>query len=344
MQLIPIQTHKNKFIKLINKIFNDAGLIFDDCDYELLLKESKGNKKLQTLMEYRGSEFKKLSEYETLIKELNSLPRGVTQYKMLLKYGDSEGTIRWDSYREKQRLTNTLEYKKKKFGWSKNDFDEYNKGRAITRDLCIKRYGIEQGELKWKKYCEKQAYTNTEEYLGSERYKTVNKQKGQNLENYIRKYGIVDGPIKYEIWIQKLHSFYSEISQKLFSNLINRDIFKNKKCYYATHNKEYAVYSKDNNRCYKYDFVCVDLKICIEFNGDHYHGNPKIYKPNDFMKGRGQKNRMAKDAWLEDEIKNNAIKKERGYDVIVVWELDYKKNPNNTIEKIEKYILEKNNA
>ena len=84
MQLIPIQTHKNKFIKLINKIFNDAGLIFDDCDYELLLKESKGNKKLQTLMEYRGSEFKKLSEYETLIKELNSLPRGVTQYKMLL--------------------------------------------------------------------------------------------------------------------------------------------------------------------------------------------------------------------------------------------------------------------
>jgi hypothetical protein len=58
--------------------------------------------------------------------------RKVTYENMILKYGDQIGQQKWDQYRILQSETNTFEYKKKKYGWTKEQFDVYNKSRGCS--------------------------------------------------------------------------------------------------------------------------------------------------------------------------------------------------------------------
>ena len=67
----------------------------------------------------------------------------------------------------------------------------------------------------------------------------------------------------------------------------------------------------------------------IEFNGDYWHANPLFYGPMSFIKA---KNKKAKDIWEYDNIKINTAKYQ-GYDVLVIWENEYKTNKEETINK-----------
>lgn len=262
---------------------------------------------------------------------------GITLEKMIERYGVESGTERFNEYRKKQAFSNTYEYKHKKYGMSKEDFKAYNKGRAVTLKNMIKKYGTEEGTKRFNLYREKQAYTNSKEYLGEAKYYEVNKKKKLSLENFIRKYGEKEGNAKYKKYIKQALSGYSLISQRLFKELIDRQIIKGE-VYYAELNYEYAVINEETGSFYKYDFISIDNNICIEFNGDHYHGNPKIYRPDDYLKGRGCRNIKAKEKWESDEKKINALKLEKGIDTIVVWESDYKNDPEQVIKRISDYV------
>ena len=48
---------------------------------------------------------------------------------------------------------NTFEYKKEKFGWSPEDFKEFNKSRAVTKENLIKKHGEEKGLEIFNNYC-----------------------------------------------------------------------------------------------------------------------------------------------------------------------------------------------
>lgn len=65
-----------------------------------------------------------------------------------------------------------------------------------------------------------------------------------------------------------------------------------------------------------YDFVCVDKKIVIEFDGDYWHWNPKINK------GKPNNKKIAKNI-INDAVKN-MIAFRNGYQIYRVWENDYK--------------------
>ena len=67
----------------------------------------------------------------------------VTLKNLVKKYGENEGKLRWEKYRNLQAVTNTFEYKKEKYGWSREDFDKFNQSRAITEENLINRYGDE---------------------------------------------------------------------------------------------------------------------------------------------------------------------------------------------------------
>ena len=110
--------------------------------------------------------------------------------------------------------------------------------------------------------------------------------------------------------------------------------------YFNDLNKEYIVAT--NQRCFKYDFVCTSLKLCVEFHGDHYHGNPKLYQPSDLLKGKGQsaKGITAARAWANDTIKENQIVNHRGYRYIVVWENAWNKDKHTILDKIHNIIEE----
>lgn len=166
-----------------------------------------------------------------------------------------------------------------------------------------------------------------------------------SLQKCIEKYGEEDGRKKWEErqkkWqeslhkSQNLHVGYSKISQDLFKTLENfypkeeRDYL-----FYGSKNHEYSLRSDDIN--YIYDYTDLNRRKMIEFNGDIYHGNPKIYKPEE-RPNPFKKDKTAKDLWDFDSKKHN-VAIDNGFDEIVIWESDYRENKEKIIEECVKFL------
>lgn len=264
--------------------------------------------------------------------------KGVTKIKFLLVYGKNETLLRWETYKNLQALTNTFEYKKEKYGWTEDEFLNYNLSRSITLDNMIKKYGDEFGKKKYEDYVEKQKRSGcTLDYFidkygeieGTLKYDNVCKMKSLNLSNFIRKYGEEEGKRKYRDYWDVRPTSYSKSSQELFWKI------KTDNCYFAEYNKEFGLNSK--NGYYFYDFVDTKLKKCIEFNGDYWHCNPKLYDSTH----KTHYGYTAEDIWKKDENKINHIKS-LGYDVMVIWESDYLNDTDNIIKKIGDFLNDKN--
>ena len=242
---------------------------------------------------------------------------------MIEKYGEEEGKKMWDRYCKKQSETNTYEYKKEKYGWTEDQFKEYNKSRAVTLKNLIKRHGEEEGKTMWDRYCERQSETKSWDYMvrtfGEEKAKSINKAKSQTLEALIKRYGEEEGTNRYMEKINKISPYYSEISQ-IFFNELDKFLSPKYKTHYATKNKEFGVNLKD--RYIFLDYFIDELNLCIEFNGTNFHADPRIYKkddhPNPF-----DLNITAQEIWDNDKDRMKKLKKLRNIDTVVVWEIDY---------------------
>lgn len=266
-----------------------------------------------------------------------------TRETAIEKYGLTEGIERWNQYRQKQSTKNTFEYKRDKYGWSKEEFDTYNKKRACTRENFIIRHGQIAGTARWEQYVEAQRFVGScEQYFidkygveaGSKKWRDICILKKHNLQNYIHKHGEDEGRIKYRNYLTKLcqRAFVSKISQDLFKLVEN----SNHDQYYADKNKEFCIYDQVKKRPFLYDFVDITTKKCIEFNGDCFHANPNIYKSND-IPNPFNKSLTAKDIWDFDEYKNNLLRK-NGYELMIVWESDFKKSPDEHVLLIKKFL------
>ncbi len=129
---------------------------------------------------YTSKQYRNEFGNDSICSKENKKNQGTSLEKMIKKYGKIEGTRKWEEYKNKQAETNTFEYKHKKYGWSKEQFDAYNKSRAITFENLIKKYGEEEGTRKWEEYRIKQAYS------------------GCKLFYFIEKYGKIEGTRKYK--------------------------------------------------------------------------------------------------------------------------------------------------
>lgn len=277
---------------------------------------------------------KTYSDILKVLEKVKQYGNAVTLDKLLYCYGPEEGQTRFDNYRDKQAYTASTDYFLNK-GMSSEEVSDYHKSRAVTLDNMIKRYGEIEGAIRFQKYRERQAFTNSSEYLGYEKYKLVNSMRGHNLKNYVRLYGQDAAESKLiEFW--KGAGYRSKMADDFFASLSETVMFKGYKCYFGEN--EYVLYSRADKRVYKYDFVCYDMKICIEFHGDHYHGNPDIYKPSDTLKGRGQSKIRAIDAWSSDAKKRNALLSERNIETLEIWESDAKRDIADCFRRIDEYI------
>ena len=167
------------------------------------------------------------------------------------------------------------------------------------------------------------------------------------LAKCIEKYGEIEGQKRWkqrqEKWQKSLHENgnlhigYSNISQELFNEIL--------KCYsddekdyvfYATKNREYSLKNKCNNYYYAYDFTDLNRRKIIEFNGDIYHGNPKIFKeddkPNPFYPDI-----TVKELHLKDEEKM-LLARDNGFNTLTIWESDYRNDKNKIIEQVLNFI------
>jgi hypothetical protein len=86
---------------------------------------------------------------------------------------------------------------------------------------------------------------------------------------------------------------------------------------------------------YAYDVLIIPNKI-IEINGDYWHGNPSLYKPDDIILKGSSKEMLVKDKWAYDKIKLD-VAENAGYKTLVVWESELIYDYENTIKKILKY-------
>jgi len=188
-----------------------------------------------------------------------------------------------------------------------------------------------------KEYWIKKGFTIEESEI-----KVSERQKTFTLEKCIQKYGEEEGKKVYidrqNRWQKSLmeggnlKAGYSEISQELFYSIIGYYPKSEnlKKVYFSTKNSEYFISLKGGS-FNVYDFTDLTRMKIIEYNGDLYHGNPLIYEsedtPNPF-----RKNITAKEMWVKDAEKIK-IANEHGFDVLTIWDSEYRKDKNGTLQK-----------
>lgn len=159
------------------------------------------------------------------------------------------------------------------------------------------------------------------------------------LEKCVKKYGEVDGTNKWkerqDMWKKKISEHFSkEGDSRTPSSKFANDCIKSISYILKVEipKKEKYIYSKELKQAFAYDF-CYNTKL-IEFNGDYWHCNPNKYASDYFNKSL---NMAAVKKWEIDKLKKETAKL-YGYDVLVVWEAEYKNDPENTINKCINFL------
>jgi hypothetical protein len=284
-----------------------------------------------------GKEYKEKYPDALLVDPIVAKSTSVTLENLIRKYGDVEGNNRWKIYREKQAISNSFEYKQRKYGWSREQFDEYNSSRAVTIENMIRRHGENLGVAKWQEYCKRQAYTNTKKYFikkygvdaGYKKYLAINKQKATPTNPLLLSKMLhisIDDAV--DIIIKRQKNYHSSSMENEFADLLEKEIgvLDNKSTA-----KPFGKWSHYLNTYVVYD---IRYKNCIiEFNGDYWHANPAIYKDNAIIRGR-----------TADSIRNHDMLKlktveDLGFRTLTVWENEFKKSKKETIKRTVEWIL-----
>lgn len=289
------------------------------------------------------AEYKKVYPNALVVSPELAKKSAITLNNFIAKYGEEDGTIKWNNYRDKQAETNTFEYKQKKYGWTREQFDEYNSSRAQTLEKMISRHGEKIGTEKWINYCERQAYTNTLNYFiekygnddGIKKYKEVNKGKASasNPIELSKKLNIsIDDAIEI-ILSRKPHNISSvgtwgSYLEKEFTESI--ETLLGEKLEYTTFTKPFGKWIDKLNSYVIYD---IKHKDCIiEFNGDYWHANPNLYKDDAIIRGK-----KAIEIQQRDLLKIQTAK-ELGFRTLIVWESEYKSNKEKIINEVVKWM------
>ena len=165
---------------------------------------------------------------------------------------------------------------------------------------------------------------------GEEKALEINRQKSQTLENFIRKYGEKEGPIKWESYCINRSNPYSQISQKLFQ-IIDCYIADKYTTYYATKG-DGEWFIKGKEQVYYLDYYIKELNICIEFNGNAWHGNPKIFAKDDHCHPIYRD--VTAGELQEKDKKRMQFLKSKGIKTFIIWESDYDEKTFDPIQYI----------
>ena len=74
------------------------------------------------------------------------------------RFGEKIGAQKYSEYCKRQAYTCSKEYMVGEKGMSEDEWTQFNQNRACTKENFIKRYGVEIGSEKWKKYCDVESY------------------------------------------------------------------------------------------------------------------------------------------------------------------------------------------
>ena len=241
-------------------------------------------------------------------KELSPFSKDFNGYKNMSEKEKEEAQKAATKHHEIGRNTNQVEY------WTKRGFSEEEAIKKVSerqttfsKEICIEKYGEEEGIRIWKERQEK--WQKTLDSKSPEEKERIARAK----MNFGRSYSNISQEMFWKI--------YEKIKDKVDTNCI----------YFATYhrlshkkdesgrNHEYF-YLTDDGDAYFLDFLLSDKKRIIEFDGDYWHGEAR---------GNQERDR-------ERELK---LKKE-GYQVYRVPERDYRREPIAMVYEAVQFLLE----
>lgn len=281
--------------------------------------------------------------------------------KYIKKYGKDKGIVKFNQWQEnikKNRITTIEQYIDKygkELGTQKyNDWKKSLDHSSLS--FFIKKYGNEIGYQKYNDYVKRQSfsckkllksdkmkYINSLQFyvdrygkeLGTQKYNDWKKSQDHgSLSFFIKKYGEKEGYKKYiSTNISKARidqTYFSKISQELFK-IIAGKIKDHSSVKFASNGGELTLFDKEIERRYFYDF-CYCNKI-IEYNGDYWHANPRIYNESDIL----TKGKTAKEIWDYDTRKIE-FAKNNGYEILIIWDSEYKYDKLKVIDRCIQFL------
>lgn len=127
-------------------------------------------------------------------------------------------------------------------------------------------------------------------------------------------------------------------NETFFNKLIDVSGLLSNECKYAKNKKndQLEIVYNINGVTHRYSYDFSYKNKIIEFNGDFWHMNPKLYESGDI---NPITKKVAAAIWENDSNKIK-IAKESGYEVFVVWESEYINDEDNTLNKAKLFICE----
>lgn len=169
---------------------------------------------------------------------------------------------------------------------------------TFSLDICIKKYGELEGNIIW---AERQ-----------NKWQTTLNDNPQEERDRINRAKLSKG------------SSVSKCELELSDAIRNTGIDINTQFISYTDNKKSFIYDIEFNG-----------KI-IEYNGDYWHANPLNYNPEDSINYHNV-HKLAEEVWAKDKIKSDHAHT-KNYEIMVIWEQDYKKDKQGTIDKCIKFL------
>jgi hypothetical protein len=229
-----------------------------------------------------------------------------TERSFIIKYGDEKGV---KLFKEKKVKEGKLHSPRSVEYWVNKGFSiEESKNKVsegqnkFSLVKCVEKYGEEEG---------KKIFTERQKKWQESLYKNGNLKSG-----------------------------YSKVSQDLFFDLLKyyENVEELNYVMFAKKGGEFVLTSDDG--FYRYDFTDLLNKKIIEYNGDNYHANPDTFiitdTPNPF-----RKNVTSEDIWKKDDVKLKLANKYK-FDVLVIWDSEYKKDKEKVIKKCIKFLKNEN--
>jgi hypothetical protein len=313
------------------------------------ISENEANEKIK-VMRAKYSTASKTKSVEWQMKRFN-LTKEQAESKVLLAKKKYSETINGLSDFEKKAISPKNKEHWLKKGYTIDEAKDFAEKQVSSMQKVFQEK-IKNNPEEYLDRCESQLdyWINRKGFTLEEAKLAVKeRQKTFTLDKCIKKYGEKEGTKiwkeRQEKWSKKIENLYkqgkftkfcknnwSNVEENFIRHLINK-IGLNEENYFSCINgKQFFRHFKEFGQTFAYDFV-LNKKI-IEFNGDYWHCNPNFYNPEYF---NASLQCTAQEKWDFDKFKNNCIKN-KGYQVLTIWESEYKENPEKTIEKCINFL------
>lgn len=278
------------------------------------------------------------------IRTRQSKNSALTLENAIKKYGKIDGEKKYQEWVANRMCVRCVDHWVIKRGLTRTQaLEKVRKIQSFGEDYFIKKYGEENGKLKFQNINEKRAYANTRTYYiekfgeiaGGKAYDELIRKRsaGVNYESLAIKYGSIKAD---EILKKRTSRFIngvyarsdSEIQKDFATRLYEALPVEFKQNFYGVpiNYCKFIFFKKNefNIKCCVPDII-ID-KLIVEFDGDYWHNLPQI---------------------IERDIAKSVLLNKLGYAIIKVKEFEYKNNKSgvidNTINLIKKHYENKKN-